>query len=225
MIHAVHAPFTKSADMWRENEEKAEIAVAELLEVLSDCAKYGAPIMVCHPWIGFNYSDVPGEPGFSRYARVIERAKELNIKVAIENTEGEEFLFALMERFKNDDTVGFCWDSGHEACYNHSKDLLGMYGDRLLVTHLNDNLGISRFDGVTFWTDDLHLLPYDGIIDWDHCISKLKACPPLEIINFELNKGSKPSRHDNDIYTAMSAEVYLAEAYKRACKIAFRYQG
>lgn len=44
--------------------------------------------------------------------------------------------------------------------------MLDKYGDRLIATHLNDNLGVSDFDGKVTWTDDLHLLPFDGIIDW-----------------------------------------------------------
>lgn len=105
-----------------------------------------------------------------------------------------------MERYENNPVVGFCWDSGHEMCYNHSQDLLAKYGDRLVMTHLNDNLGISRFDGKTFWTDDLHLLPYDRIADWDDNIERLKKSRHMEILNFELNIKSKSNRYENDIY-------------------------
>lgn len=141
----------------------------------------------------------------------------------LENTEGIEYLWALMEHFKNDETVGFCWDSGHEMCYNYSEDLLARLGDRLIMTHLNDNLGISRFDGKIFWTDDLHLLPYDGIADWDYNVDRLRKSRRMPILNFELNIKSKPGRHDNDIYEAMTLEEYFTEAYKRACRIAYRY--
>lgn len=147
----------------------------------------------------------------------------MGIKIAFENTEGEEHLFALMDAFKNNDTVGFCWDSGHEMCYNHSQDLLGRFGEKLIMTHLNDNLGISRFDGVTYWTDDLHLLPFDGIADWDYNISRMKKSKRQEILNFELNIVSKPNRHENDVYGKMTYEEYFAECYKRACRIAYKY--
>ena len=43
------------------------------------------------------------------------------------------------------------------------KDMLELYGDRLIATHINDNLGVSNSDGKIFRTDDLHLLPFDGI--------------------------------------------------------------
>ncbi len=108
-------------------------------------------------------------------------------------------------------------------CYNYSKDLLKIFGDRLIMTHLNDNLGISRFDGKIFWTDDLHLLPYDGIADWDYNANRLKNSKRQDVLNFELNIRSKPDRHENDVYTQMTLENYFTEAYKRACKIAYKY--
>ena len=150
-------------------------------------------------------------------------AKELGIKIAFENTEGDEYLAALMEHFENNGSVGFCWDSGHEMCYNRSVDLLAKFGDRLIMTHLNDNLGIGSFDGEITWKDDLHLLPFDGVADWDHNISRLQKSRYMPILNFELKVSSKPDRHENDIYMQMSPEQYFTEAYKRACKIAYRY--
>ena len=128
-----------------------------------------------------------------------------------------------MEHFDGNDTVGFCWDSGHELCYNRSEDLLARFGDRLIMTHLNDNLGISRFDGKIFWTDDLHLLPYDGIADWDYNVMRLKKSAYLPIFNFELKINSIPHRHENDVYGRMPLIEYFAEAYKRACRIAYNY--
>ena len=134
---------------------------------LEACARCGIPVLVAHTWIGFAYTFDAEKLYFGNFDALVTRAKELGVKIAFENTEGEEYLFALLERYKDEPAVGFCWDSGHELCYNHGQDLLAQYGCRLLVTHLNDNLGISRFDGRVYWTDDLHLLPYDGIADWE----------------------------------------------------------
>jgi len=105
-------------------------------------------------------------------------------------------------------------------CYNHSKDLTALYGDRLFGTHLNDNLGISRFDGKTFWTDDLHLLPFDGIADWQNIVDRLNAHGFDGPLTFELGIDSKPNRFDNALYGKMSFEEYVAQAYQRACRVA-----
>lgn len=219
IIQSLHAPFKKAADFWGSDAQSAQIAIDELKACLDDCKKYNVPIMVVHAFIGFK-DHSPTEIGVKRYAEVVEYAKKLNIKVAFENTEGEEYLAALMNEFKGNDTVGFCWDSGHEMCYNHSKDMLGLYGDRLIATHLNDNLGIKDFNGEITYRDDLHLLPFDGIADWDYNVSRLKKATCPEILTFELTTLSKKERHDNDIYKKMDFVDYLCECYKRACKIA-----
>ena len=218
-LQSLHAPFGKAKDMWGMDEEKGRAAVQELMDCLHDCAEHGIPVMVAHTYIGF-HDHTPTPEGLKRYAEVVLEAQKCGVKIALENTEGEEYLHALMAHFADHEAVGFCWDSGHEMCYNHSQDLLACYGDRLMITHLNDNLGIRDFEGEITWLDDLHLLPFDGIADWDDAAQRLKRARCPEILNFELGKKSKPGRHENDLYDRMTAEEYLAECYKRACRVA-----
>ncbi len=222
-IQSLHAPYTCSHHMWESDPALYEPALELLMASLRSCAENNIPILVVHAWIGFVYTMKPNADGFANFDRLVNEATKLGVKIAFENTEGEEFLKALMDHYKGNETVGFCWDSGHEMCYNHSEDLLALYGDRLIVTHLNDNLGIRPFEGNVFWHDDLHLLPYDGVADWDYNIARMKASKKLEILNFELNINSKPNRFENDIFGKLPLEQYFAEAYKRACRVAYRY--
>ena len=219
IIPYLHAPFNKSDDMWMDGEI-GDIALAELLDCLEICSKFDIPVMVVHAFIGFDNEINPTDIGIARYGALAVRAKELGITLAIENTEGEEYLFALMEKLKDIDSVAFCWDSGHELCYNYGKDLLALFGDRLAVTHINDNLGIKDFDGNITYIDDLHLLPFDGITDWNEAAKRLVRCGFDGPISFELSITSKPDRHENDKYAAMPIESYIAEAYCRACRFA-----
>ena len=219
IYQSVHAPFMNAAKMWQGDSEGRE-AVDELVNCLKDCARYEVPIMVMHTYIGFEDIHDPAGIGIENFSRVVEEAHKLNVKIAFENTEGEVYLSALMEHFKDCGHVGFCWDTGHELCYNRGKDMTALYGDRLIATHLNDNLGISDFDGKIIWTDDLHLLPFDGISDWNSIVDRLNKCGYDDILTFELSKTSMPGRHDNDKYTNMSIEEYFAEAYSRAAKVA-----
>lgn len=218
LFSSVHAPFYRMADMW-ESDGRADEAVDELLECLEACAECNVPIMVCHVFIGFDRHE-PNEVGIANFRRVVRRAGELGIKLAFENTEGEEYLFAIMGAFKDQSHVGFCWDTGHELCYNHGKDMLSFFGDRLFYTHINDNLGIKDYDGKITWLDDLHLLPFDGITDWAYVAERLARHGFAGELTLELCKKSKPDRHENDAYTRMDITEYLSEAYKRACRVA-----
>ena len=221
-IQSLHGPFDVAAKMWSADTDDSEEAMRKLLLSLETCKQYSIPVMVVHVWMGFDNIPAPNSEGFENFGKLVKKAEEYGVKIAFENTEGDELLFALMEHFDGNGNVGFCWDSGHEMCYNHSMDLLARFGDRLIMTHLNDNLGISRFDGKTYWTDDLHLLPFDGIADWDYNIARLKKAKKQEYINFELNIRSKPNRHENDAYGEMPVERYFTEAYNRACRIAYK---
>ena len=67
--------------------------------------------------------------------------------------------------------------------------------------------------------DDLHLLPFDGIINWEKTAARLSEARLPEILNFELNIRSKPGRHENDAYEKMTYEEYFSEAFRRAERI------
>jgi len=217
-IQSIHAPYVNSRFLW-ENGKKAKTAIDELLNCVQICTKYDIPIMVCHAFIGFE-DHSPTETGVKNFGIIVDEAEKLGVKIAFENTEGEEYLACLMEAFKDRECVGFCWDTGHEMCYNHSQDMMALYGDRIMCTHLNDNLGIRDYNGVTTFHDDLHLLPFDGVADWDDIVKRLNKYSFDGILTFELNTVSKWGRKENDCYTKMEIDEYLTEAYKRACRVA-----
>lgn len=219
VYQSVHAPFVRIAKLWT-GEEGASDMQNELLCCINDCADAGVPIMVCHAYIGFAPSAGPTLAGIERFRRVVEEAGKRGVRIAFENTEGEEYLAALMDAFKEYSHVGFCWDTGHELCYNYGKDLTALYGDRLFCTHLNDNLGIRDYEGRITWHDDLHLLPFDGICDWQDVTERLNRHGYDDILTFELNKTCSTNRHDKDSYRHMDAVEYIAQAYVRACRVA-----
>ncbi len=216
---SIHAPFGKAADIWGRDEVKGEAAVRELCDCLDACRAAEVSLMVAHAFIGFA-DHSPTEIGLSRFERVVRHAEACGVKIALENTEGIEYLDALLSHFKNSETVGFCWDTGHEMCYNYSEDLLARWGDRLLATHVNDNLGIRDLSGEITWIDDLHLLPFDGICDWNEKMERLAGARTPEVLTFELSLRSKPNRRENAPYAAMDPIDYLTACYVRACRVA-----
>ena len=218
LYQSVHAPFIGCDKLWKPCDETEEI-MNRFIRCLRDCADNQVPIVVMHSFIGFN-DHTPTDIGLENFGKLVDEANRLGVRIAFENTEGEEYLAALMERFGDDPAVGFCWDTGHELCYNHGKDIPGLYGKKLLGTHLNDNLGIRDYNGNITWIDDLHLLPSDGIADWNGIAGRLVRAEFDGPLTFELTRQSKPGRHDNDKYMKLTPEEYIAEAYARACKVA-----
>lgn len=218
IYQSLHAPFTRAHMMWEECEETASV-IEELKDCLKACAENNVPILVVHTIIGFDRHS-PSLNGVKNYRQVVLEAQRLGVKVAFENTEGDEYLEMLMTYLGDSESVGFCWDTGHEMCYNYGRDMLELYGHKLICTHLNDNLGIKDYNGKITYIDDLHLLPFDGIADWKDIVKRLNRHGYQGILSFEMTPVSKPGRHENDGYARMPVEEYVAEIYKRACRVA-----
>ena len=217
-LQSVHAPFIKVDSLWYPNEH-TQTVMARLLACLRDSAAVGAPIVVIHPFITFTRNEATVE-GIENFRILVEEARNLGLKLAIENVEGEAYLDALFEAFKDESHVGFCWDTGHEMCYNRHRDLLADYGDRLFCTHINDNLGIKDRAGEITFHDDLHLLPFDGIADWQDIARRLKKSGYKGELTFELKWDTKLNGCDHLIYPGVSVEDYITKAYIRACRVA-----
>lgn len=218
LLQSVHAPFAKMDRLWYP-DELTEPTVQRLLNCLEACADIQAPIMVLHAFITFTRNQAT-QAGIDNFGRVVEAARKTGVKLAFENTEGDAYLHALMDAFKGESHVGFCWDTGHEMCYNHHEDLLARYGDRLLCTHLNDNLGIRSFEGDTTFHDDLHFLPFDGIADWQDIAARLDRCGYEGELTFELKPTTTLNHCEYPIYGHMDAEAYVTHAFIRASRVA-----
>ena len=216
-VQSIHAPFSNSgrclvSHLWNEGEEGRAVA-ARLIDCVKDCADHGVPVMVIHPFIGFE-DHTPTQVGLDNYARIVEAAEKCGITLGFENVEGEEYLAALMKRFWDSPACGFCLDTGHELCYNEGKDMLSLYGDKLCHTHFNDNLGV--YNPALTWENDLHLVPGDGIVDFAGVMARIEKTPYKGPILFELSVTNKPGRTDHDAYRALGAEGFYRLAYERA---------
>lgn len=222
LYQSVHAPFYHCDTLWKEGEEGDKEA-ENLIACLRDCDKVGVHLVVMHAWIGFDYDTKPSAIGVDRFGKIFDEAKKLGTVVAVENTEGEEFLDYLQKTFWEDPSVGFCIDTGHEVCYNHSKDLITKYGKKLVATHLDDNVGITGEK--IFWLDDAHLLPFDGIADWQGIAKRLNAVGYNKELTFELTRWNKPDRHTHDIYAHLDLEGFVKLAYEKAQKFRALVEG
>ena len=212
-VQSLHGPLRGMPAMWGRDPGPIR---EDLLRSAEDCARAEIPLLVVHPWNGVDYVFRSEGLCFDHFDALVGRAQKLGICIAFENLEGREYLAALMDRYRDCDAVGFCWDSGHEKCYTPDWDPLTLYGDRLVMTHLNDNLGVTDPGGKLQGTDDLHLLPGHGLLDWADTLRRLRGAKGQEILNFELKIRPKGDRCRLDLYSAMALEDYFRAAFQRA---------
>ena len=216
IYQSIHAPFGKVYTLWEE-QEAGESYLQVQLDCLEDCQRYEVPIMIVHPSIGMD-RHTPTPLGLERFSRLVKAAEGSGVKLAFENVEGMEYLESLMKEFGSSSAVGFCWDTGHERCYNYSLDMMAKYGDHLIATHLNDNLGMTDPNVMT-WHDDAHLMPFDGTADWEGIAARLDRHGYKGILTFELTTKSKPNRNTHDIYQHLDINGFYKLAYEKACQV------
>lgn len=102
---------------------------------------------------------------------------------------------------------------------NGAQDMIGKYGKKKVFgTHLNDNMGVTG-EAIT-WLDDAHMLPFDGVVDWNGIAARLKRAEFRGDLTFELIQGNRPGRRTNDRYVGLSQPEYLTLAHDRAVRFA-----
>jgi len=217
IFQSVHAPFNKANKPW-EIGPAGNAVIDELIECIRECAEAGVPIVVIHPIIGMDRHN-PTNLGIKRFARLVKEAESLGIMLAFENVEGIEYLEKIIAELGSSPAVGYCWDTGHEMCYNGSMDVPALFGDKLICTHLNDNLGQTNPNEIT-WLDDSHLFPFDGVADWQGIADRLNRVSYSGELTFELTIASKPGRNTHDIYKDLTLESYFELVYKKAVQFA-----
>lgn len=158
-----HLGYQNINSIWEEGEI-GDSLVERYKKDIKDCKENGIPMVVMH-LTSKTKAPMYGEIGLERIKKIVNYAKELNVKVAFENTKIKGYLEYVLGNIK-DDNVGICFDAGH--CHVHFNDEFNFefFKDRIFAVHLHDNDK----------SDDVHLLPFDGTIDWKNVIKKLKEC-------------------------------------------------
>ena len=115
------------------------------------------------------------EIGLNRLKEIANCAKELDVKVAFENTKIKGYLDYVIDNIDNDN-VGICFDSGHYHVHFNDEFNFEKFKDRIFAVHLHDN----------DQSDDLHLMPFDGTLNWKEVMQNLKNCNYVGPITMEL---------------------------------------
>ena len=193
-----HLGYQNINSIWEEGIDGDNL-VKRYKKDIKDCKENGIPMVVMH-LTSKKKAPIYGEIGLNRIRKIIEYAKELNIKVAFENTKIKGYLEYVLENIK-DDNVGICFDAGHYHVHFDDEFNFEFFKDRIFAVHLHDNDK----------SDDLHLLPFDGTIDWKYVINKLKECDYNGPITMELCY-----RYD---YLKMPLDEFYKAGYERGLQL------
>ena len=156
-----HLSYKGINSIWEENAE-GEKLVEKYIKDIEICKNYNISMVVMHLTSGKN-APMYNEIGLSRLYKIVNYAKDKNIKIAFENTKIKGYLEYIIDNIK-ESNVGICYDSGH--CHLHFNDefKFDKFKNKIFAVHLHDNDK----------SDDLHLMPFDGTIDWKETMYNLK---------------------------------------------------
>ena len=199
----LHAPFGHINDIWLAGED-GERMLGELLTCVDRCALVGAPIAVVHLSSGLTPPSVT-DLGRARFTTLIEYAHKKGVILAFENQRKIFNLAWALETFGAQDSVAFCWDCGHEACFTPGRQYMPLFGDRLVCTHIHDNMG--QFN------QDQHLIPFDGVMDYRRFADHLRA------VNYEGSLMLEVIERNSQKYVGLDSYAYLERAATAAKRL------
>ena len=203
---SMHAPFTEPVNInaiWRAGEE-GDAMLDGLLRTVRACARYGVRVAVIHLSSGENPPAV-NDIGHRRLDLLVNEAVKTGVTLGFENLRKLANMAFVFEVYDKVPQVGFCWDVGHEACFTHGRQYMPLFGDKLTYTHIHDNL--CQYNG------DLHMIPFDGAIDFERVTRQLRESGYQGTLTLELLPGN------SDRYVGVPAAEYYARAYAVACRL------
>ena len=208
-IDSLHAPFGRINSFWEDTQEGADYH-ALMFRILDECAAAGIDKLVMHTTVG-NHPPQTCERGFIRYRTMCDYAKEKGVHICFENLEPFPHLHEILAVI-DDPFHGFCWDCGHNLCYTPHVDMMARYADRLMCLHLHDNNGVTQPGNIDF-RDDLHMLPFDGVLDWEWTARKIADSGYTGPLTFEYSSRTA-RRHADKPYGA-----FVRTAKERAVRL------
>lgn len=172
-LHSFHAPIANvfTGGGWRDtvtlgatDDAARKRAVAEMQAVLEVAAVLPYKILVVHCGVPAPYGSA-AENNRASVRRSLEElapiADQHGVRIAVEvipnQMSGPSALVELIENELELPNLGICMDVGHALLMGDVVDAIETCSGHIITTHLHDNRGKG----------DDHLVPGQGVIDWD----------------------------------------------------------
>ena len=205
----IHASFSGINNMWIEGDAYLTI-YNDMTAAIDSASSCGVPAVIIHVSSGWNAPPV-NDIGLSRFDALVNYAAEKNVIIAFENLRMVGNLAYLKDRYEKNPFVRYCYDCGHAHCYTNPVEWLDIFTDKLIATHIHDNMSRPLNDKSS--DPDLHLLPFDGTFNYHQMMRKLDEYNYSGTLMLEVFRGAR------DDYKKLSAEAFLSTCYDRISRI------
>ncbi|MCQ2433237.1 MAG: sugar phosphate isomerase/epimerase [Clostridia bacterium] len=202
-FECIHAPFNHINDIWSA-DENGDAVQKVLTDSIISADAYKIPIVVVHLSSG-EHPPYDWDAGHRRWDAIIDTAVKHSVIVAFENQRKLSNLAYAMELYQDVPQARFCWDVGHEQCFARGREFMPLFGDRLVYTHIHDN--------TCEYNRDLHMIPFDGKIDYRRVTDHLKKA------NYQGTLTLEVLPENSDFYHNIPWEEYYQKAYRAADRL------
>lgn len=178
-LHGIHAPIVESmmgGDKWGTtisnavgDAAKRQAAVSEAGVALNIARRIPTGVFVVHlgtPTVQGGENNRTA--AFRSVEEICRLAEPIGIRVALEvipnPLSDATSLVTMVERDLDAPLAGICLDFGHAFLMGDVTDAIELAAEHLVATHVHDNDGKS----------DLHLVPFDGRINWDAALMTMQ---------------------------------------------------
>jgi sugar phosphate isomerase/epimerase len=197
-LHSLHGPIAAgfSGGRWRDvynlaatDETVRRLAVAETRAALEVAATVPYRFLVIHAGV-VGDGQPPADNRKSSIARSLEElaplASDAGVRLAVEvipnSLSGASALVTLIEDELDLPGLGICMDVGHARLMGDVVDAIEACSGHIVTTHLHDNRG----------TTDDHLIPGQGVIDWEAATLAFQKVGYDGVWMFELAMSNTP---------------------------------
>ncbi len=194
-----HLGYQNINSIWEEGQA-GDKEVERYKKDIKNCKENEIDMVIMHLVSG-NVATQYNELGLERLRQITEYAKKLDVKIAFENTKIKGYLEYVLSNIK-DENIGICFDAGHYHAHFNDEFNFELFKNRIFAVHLHDNDK----------SDDLHLIPFDGTLDWQDTMRKLKESNYSGPITLELCY-----RYE---YLNMSLDEFYKLGYESGIKLA-----
>lgn len=212
-----HLGYKDINNIWIEGEN-GDTLLESYKNDIRICKENNISMVILH-LIGGNVMPDYNEIGLRRLQELADYAETLDVKIAIENTKRKEYLYYVIDNIKNEN-VGVCFDSGHYHVFSDDDLDWDRLKDRIFAIHLHDNDQSA----------DLHLLPFEGTLNWHSVVMQLKESNYKGPITLEIHRrGYYADMNLNEFYkkgfaTGLWIREMLEDELVETNKMMLRYR-
>ena len=168
-----------------KDQRSYDDAVKKIIRSIEVCQVLGIQNIVVHPGDNKEFDqETYTAKNLEFFSEFIPTMEATGVNVLIENSSKElrncycmdtgEELKAFIELL-NHPQFKVCWDTGHANLQGAQYDHIVALGDLLAGIHISDNLG----------EDDNHMMPYQGVVNFDEVMSALVKIDYKGVFTFE----------------------------------------